>query len=175
MKRLIRKLFGWREGMPFSFYLTDFVFRKVLRQNASARWPVHFTSTIHNGERITVGKDTYPGDSPNNYINAANGIEIGSYTNLGPNVSLISANHDAVDNSVSIPAEPIRIGAYSWIGSQVVVLPGVQLGEFTIVGAGAVVTKSFTEGYCVIAGNPARIIKSLDKEKCLAFARENPK
>ncbi|MNL61911.1 putative acetyltransferase [compost metagenome] len=55
------------------------------------------------------------------------------------------------------------------------VLPGVQLGEFTIVGAGAVVTKSFTEGYCVIAGNPARVIKSLDKEKCLAFARENPK
>lgn len=175
MKRLIRKLFRWSEQQPFSFYLTDILFRKILRQNTSVKWPVHFTSTIRNGERIIVGKETFPGDSPNNYINASNGIEVGSYTNIGPNVSLLSSNHDFIDNKVVSEAPPIKIGAYSWIGSQAVVLAGVELGEFTIVGAGAIVTKSFPDGYCVIAGNPAKVIRYLDKEKCLDFARQNPK
>lgn len=175
MKKLLYQFCGWREDQAFSFYITDILFRKILRQNASVRWPVHFTSTIHNGERIIAGKETFPGDSPHNYINAGNGIEVGSYTNIGPHVSLISSNHDLIDNKIAVDASPIRIGAYSWIGSHAVVLPGVTLGEFTIVGAGAIVTKSFPEGYCVIAGNPAKVIKYLDKEKCLEFARQNPK
>lgn len=160
-----------RKDVGFGFYLADFLFRKLLRQNAGVKWAVHYTSTIHSPQNIKCGINVFPGDSPGVYINANNGIDIGDYTNIGPNVGLISANHDPIDNSIQVPAERIEIGRFCWLGMGAIVLPGVKLGDFTIVGAGAVVTKSFKEGYCVIAGNPARVIKQLNREECEAFAR----
>lgn len=167
----LKKLLGLRTDISFGFYLTDFLFRRLLRQNASVPWAVHHTSTIHCPEKIVKGKGVYPGDSPGVYINAINGIHIGDYTNIGPSVGLISANHDPVNNSVQVTAGMISIGKHCWLGMGAVVLPGIALGDFTIVGAGAVVTKSFPEGYCIIAGNPASIIKPLNKSACEAFAR----
>lgn len=168
---IVRKLFGLRREYSVSFYITDFLFRKILRQNAAMKWPVHHTATIHNAVKIKIGKETFPGDSPGIYINAQNGISIGDYTNLGPNVGLISANHDFINNNLAADAPPIYIGRFCWLGMGAIVLPGVQLGDFTIVGAGAVVTQSFAEGYCIIAGNPAKVIKELNRAECEAFAK----
>jgi acetyltransferase-like isoleucine patch superfamily enzyme len=167
----LKSLFRMRKEMSVGYYLTDFLFRRILRQNAAVKWAVHHTSTIHNPGKITRGINVFPGDSPGVYINAANGIAIGDYTNIGPNVGLVSSNHDFINNDVHVVGAPIEIGRYCWIGMGAVVLPGVQIADFTIVGAGAIVTKSFTEGYCVIAGNPARIIKYLNKDECDAFAQ----
>lgn len=168
---IVRKLFGLRREYSVSFYITDFLFRRIFRQNAGVKWPIHHSSTIHNPDKLKIGKETFPADSPGVYINALNGISIGDYTNLGPNVGVISANHDFVNNSVTADAPPINIGRFCWLGMGAVVLPGVQLGDFTIVGAGAVITRDFTEGYCIIAGNPAKVIKELNKEDCEAFAK----
>ncbi|MCB0699237.1 MAG: acyltransferase [Chitinophagales bacterium] len=167
---IVRRLFGMRKEYSVSFYITDFLFRKLFRQNAAVKYPIHFTSTIHNAKKLKVGKETFPGDSPNVYINAQNGVTIGDYSNLGPAVGIISANHDFVDNSQAADAPPIEIGRYCWMGMGAIILPGVRLGDFTIVGAGAVVTKSFPDGFCVIAGNPAKVIKELNKAECEAFA-----
>jgi len=167
----IKDLFSMRRGMSVGYYLTDLLFRRILRQNAAVKWAVHHTATIHNPEKIVRGKEVYPGDSPGVYINALNGVSIGDYTNIGPNVGIISANHDFVNNEAHAETAPINIGSYCWLGMGAVVLPGVTLADFTIVGAGAIVTKSFPEGYCVIAGNPARIIKYLNREECDAFAK----
>ncbi len=167
----IRDLFRLRRDMSVGFYLTDFLFRKVLRQNAAVKWAIHHTSTIHCPEKITCGKNVFPGDSPGVYINAQNGFSIGDYSNIGPNVGIITSNHDFVNNDAHVAAPPIVIGKFCWLGMGAVVLPGVSLGDFTIVGAGAIVTKSFPDGYCAIAGNPAKIIKYLNKEECEAFAQ----
>lgn len=168
---MIRKLFGMRKEYSAAFYITDFIYRKLFRQNSGVKYPVHFTATIHNADKLKVGKETFPGDSPNVYINAQNGVNIGDYTNLGPSVGIISANHDFVNNSMPSDASPIEIGRFCWMGMNAIILPGVRLGDFTIVGAGAVVTKSFPDGYCVIAGNPAKEIKQLNKAECEAFAK----
>jgi acetyltransferase-like isoleucine patch superfamily enzyme len=167
----IKDLFSMRREMSTGFYITDFFFRRICRQNAGVKWAVHHTSTIHIPEKITRGKNVYPGDSPGVYINASNGIVIGDYTNIGPNVGIISSNHDFVNNDARVAASPVEIGRFCWLGMGAVILPGVKLADFTIVGAGAIVTKSFPEGYCVLAGNPARIIKYLNKEECDAFAK----
>lgn len=167
---MVRKLFGMRREYSAGFYITDFFFRKIFRQNAGVKWPVHHTATIHNPGKITKGRETFPGDSPGVYINAQNGVFIGDFTNLGPNVGIVSANHDFVDNSVAADAPPVHIGRFCWLGMGAIVLPGVQLGDFTIVGAGSVVTKSFPDGYCVIAGNPGKVIRELNKAECDAFA-----
>lgn len=166
MKKFFRNVFGLHSDHPISFHMTDWAFRKILRNNPGVKWPVHHTSSIIFPERIIRGKNVFPGDSPGNYIQAINGITIGDFTNIGPNVAIISANHDLFNNKAHLKASPILIGSHCWIGANAVILPAVQLGDFTIVGAGAVVTKSFKEGYCVIAGNPAKIIKELDREQC---------
>lgn len=170
LKYRLRQAFGLRPEMSFGFYITDFWFRRIMRQNSGVKWALHHTSTIHSPRLLTVGKGVYPGDSPGVYINANNGVHIGDFTNLGPNVGVVSSNHDAVDNDAVVKAPPIHIGNFCWLGMGAVVLPGVQLGDFTIVGAGTIVTKSFEAGYCVIAGNPARIIKQLNKADCDAEA-----
>ncbi len=169
MKKFFRKTFRLRSDLGIHFYVIDFIFRKILRQNSEVKWAVHHTSTIRNAHKLSVGKNTWPGDSPGVYINARNGIYVGDHTNIGPNVTIVSANHDFINNDQFIPSDPISIGKHSWIGSGASILPGVALGDFTIVGAGAVVTKSFAEGYCVIAGNPAKILRHLDKETCQHF------
>ncbi|MBX2940001.1 MAG: acyltransferase [Ferruginibacter sp.] len=170
MKRFIQKIFGLRTDVGIHFYVADFFFRKILRQNAGTSWAVHYTSTIVCPQNIVRGKGVYPGDSPNNYIEAYNGIEIGDYTNIGPGVGILSANHNKINNAAHDFAPPVKIGKYCWIGMQAVILPGVTLGDFTIVGAGSVVTKSFPDGHCVIAGNPAAIINTLDSDECKRFA-----
>ena len=167
----IRNLFRIRREMSIGFYLTDFLFRKILRQNSGVKWAIHHTATIHCPEKIKRGKNVYPGDSPGVYINAGNGVSIGDYSNIGPNVGIISSNHDLVNNDAHQAGDPIIIGRFCWMGMGAIILPGVILGDFTIVGAGAIVTRIFNDGYCVIAGNPARVIKLLDRAECDAFAQ----
>jgi acetyltransferase-like isoleucine patch superfamily enzyme len=56
---------------------------------------------------------------------------------------------------------PIRIKRGSWIGQNVVILPGVTVGELSIIGANSVVTKSIPDR-CIALGNPARVTKRWD-------------
>lgn len=170
-KTFIQKIFGLRKDVGLNFYIANFFFKHILRQNSHVKWAVHYTSTVIHPEKIISGKNVFPGDSPGNYIEALNGISIGDFTNIGPNVGIISANHDFVNNSEHTESISISIGKFCWIGMNAIILPSVQLGDFTIVGAGSVVSKNFSEGHCVIAGNPAVIIKHLDKETCDKFRK----
>lgn len=171
IKGFLQNKLHLRKDVALNFYLANFFFKYILRQNTNVSWPIHYTSRITCPEKIIRGKNVFPGDSPGNYISAYNGIIIGDFTNIGPNVGIISANHDLIDNSLHINADPITIGKFCWIGMNAIILPSVQLGDFTIVGAGSVVSNSFSEGYCVIGGNPAKIIKHLDKETCDQFSK----
>lgn len=142
--------------------------QKILGINKSAYWPMHFTSTVRGAAHIQTGIGTAPGLSPGCYIQGTGGITIGDYTLIGPNVGIISINHNPTQNKDFVKKE-VRIGKYCWIGMNSTILPGVTLGDFTIVGAGTVVTKSFPDGYCIIAGNPAKVIKQLNPKECVHY------
>ena len=144
--------------------------QKVLNvgNNKAAYWAVHPTSSVVNPQNIYAGIDTAPGFMRGCYIQGAGGIYVGDYTQIAPNVAIVSSNHDIYDSRKEIK-KPVQIGKYCWLAANVSVVPGVTLGDFTIVGAGAVVTKSFPEGYCIIGGVPAQIIKHLDRERCIPF------
>ncbi|MCT4645614.1 MAG: acyltransferase [Carboxylicivirga sp.] len=162
----IRKTINYQNPVNFEFWFKQKVLS--LGGNKKAYWPVHPTSQVFNWERIYVGVDTCPGMMKGCYIQGNGGIHIGDYTQIAPNVVIVSDNHDLYD-SRKHTTKRIHIGKYCWIGAGAKVLAGAELGDFTIVGAGAVVTKSFPEGHCVIGGNPAKVIKVLDKQKCVRY------
>ena len=141
-------------------YIDYFKFRVGINK---IYWPREKTCLVTNPRKIYVGINSKIG-RPGTYISGAGGVWIGNYVRFGPNVGILSSNHDLYDRDKNVSA-PVKIGDYCWIGMNSLVLAGVELGPSTIVGGGSVVTKSFPNGYCVIAGNPAKIIKYLDKEK----------
>jgi acetyltransferase-like isoleucine patch superfamily enzyme len=163
--RFIRDTASTETAITFRMWFIQ----KVLGINREAYWPMHHSSIVSFPKNVYAGIDTCPGYNPGCYVHGANKIFIGDYTQIAPNVGLMSGNHDIYDLSKQVAGKPILIGKYCWIGMGSVILPEVVLGDFTIVGAGAIVTKSFPEGYCVIVGNPARVLRKLDPENCVSF------
>jgi acetyltransferase-like isoleucine patch superfamily enzyme len=165
LARDVRRTRGTSAPITWSQILRQF----ILGINGDVPWPVDGTSTVSGASRIVIGIGTAPGLGAGCYIQAINGIHVGDYTLIAPGVGLISANHSPLDTRKHVPAPPIRIGRYCWIGMNAIVLPGVCLGDHTVVGAGAVVTHSFPDGYCVLAGVPAKVLASIPRDKVIEY------
>lgn len=146
---------------PLSLRLKCFIFQKIFGFNRQVSWPVHWTSKIIAPDRIDRG-NRCPGLSNGCHLDGRNGIIFGDNVWIGPRVTIISMNHDVNDFSSYIKEQPVIIGKNSWLATNSVVLPGVELGEHTVVAAGAVVNSSFPEGNQVLAGVPAKVVKKLD-------------
>jgi hypothetical protein len=136
--------------------------RNILRLNPPLPFPAALTCRVSRAANI----EFHPDDLNNlqgpgvYYQNFAGRIKLGRGCYIGPNVGIITANHDVFDPDKHQPGQDVEIGEKCWIGMNSVILPGVVLGSGTIVGAGSVVTKSYPEGHCVLIGSPARKIKS---------------
>ena len=164
--RFIRDTSDYQNRVNFTFWFNQKVLNKGC--NKHAYWPVDSSSQVYDVENILVGVDAYPGIMKGCYIQGKGGITIGDYTQIAPNVIIVSANHDVYDSRKFIVGK-VKIGKFCWIGAGAKIMPGIELGDWTIVGAGAVVTKSFPSGYCLIAGVPAKKIRELEKDKCIPF------
>jgi maltose O-acetyltransferase len=85
-------------------------------------------------------------------------VTIGTGTQIGPAVQLLTADHPRDPAARATGAEwgrPITIGRNVWIGGGALILPGVTIGDDAIIGAGSVVTRDVRAG-ATVAGNPAR-------------------
>jgi maltose O-acetyltransferase len=148
-------------GYKVFYKIRYFLVKRILKEcgrNVVVKNKCHFG----NGSKLKVGDFSQLGQ------NARFGGEIifGDYVMMGPDVVIMAVTHDITDTSKpmldpSNPSieDPVLIGDNVWIGTRVIIMPGVKIGSNSIIGAGSVVTKSFPEN-CVIAGVPAKIIKT---------------
>lgn len=84
-------------------------------------------------------------------------IYIGSYTMIGPNVTVATAGHPVLPELREKAISVQYARAYRqkrWIGAGAVIMPGVTIGDSSVIGAGSVVTKDIPANV-VAYGNPA--------------------
>ena len=92
-------------------------------------------------------------------------IYIGSYTMIGPNVTVATAGHPILPELREKAYQfnmPVHIGRNCWIGAGAVIMPGVKIGDNSVIGAGSVVTKDIPANV-VAYGNPCRVAREINE------------
>lgn len=100
-------------------------------------------------------------------FDAAAGIQIGSYCQIGPRVSFETISHDlrpVVGSHRPSILRPIVVEDYVWIGANAVILPGVTIHSGAVIAAGAVVTEDVPAN-AVVGGVPARVIRLIELQE----------
>jgi acetyltransferase-like isoleucine patch superfamily enzyme/glycosyltransferase involved in cell wall biosynthesis len=122
-----------------------------------------YSPHITIGDRVSFGA--------NCHVTAINAIDVGDDVLIGSQVVITDHQHGATDaeSLERLPRDrglvskgPVVIESGVWLGSNVVVMPGVRIGQNSVVGANAVVTRD-VPAYSVVGGIPARVIKTCDR------------
>lgn len=166
--------YGWQRYMLFqvglvpSHHIRRFVY-KALGAEIGKNVVFHFRTEIRGIHRLKIGAGTIIGD--NALLAAQRGLTIGENVNLSSNVSIYSGEHDHRDpyfRSTPEKTRPITIGDRVWIGSNAIILTGVNIGEGAVCCAGCVVTKD-VEPFAVVAGIPARKVNERPRDLRYVF------
>jgi acetyltransferase-like isoleucine patch superfamily enzyme len=107
------------------------------------------------GDHCVIGRGSH--------IVAHHSIVIGDDVFTGPYVYITDQNHGYADPNVPIGRQwpsnmAVSIGAGSWLGAGVIVLPGACIGRNVAVAAGSVVRGQVPDR-CLVAGVPARVVR----------------
>lgn len=96
-------------------------------------------------------------------MNGGDSISIGKKALVSGFVYLQTSMHGYGDKNLPVQEQgyvhaPVVLEEDAWLGTHVVILPGVTIGKGAVVGSNAVVTKN-VEPFCVVGGIPAKLIK----------------
>lgn len=147
---------GWRLGYKLRRALVTSIFLEV-----GDGVVVKSRAYFGNGRSVRMGARSQLGVSSK----VENDIVLGADVVMGPDVVIMSSAHAFGRTDIPINAQgavrrrPVVIGDDVWIGTRVIVMPGVYIGNHAVVGAGAVVTHDVPD-WAVVGGVPARFIRS---------------
>lgn len=142
---------------------------KMLAVSVSPKAVIHYKTEIRSPHKLQLGEGAIIGD--NAILDARNCLTIGNHANLSSNVSIYTEQHDYRDpqfGSTNGDVKSVTIGDRAWIGSNVIILPGVTIGEGAVCCSGCVVTKDVAP-YDVVAGVPAKKINSRPQNMSYEF------
>lgn len=126
-------------------------------QNCSIRSGVRIR--INNGV-IRIGNNV--GINNDCKINCMQAISIGDNVIIGQNVCMYDHDHifgkDIIVREAGFDNESITIGNNVWIGSNCIILKGVNIGDNCVIGAGTIVNKDIASG--TIAYNKKVMMKN---------------
>jgi acetyltransferase-like isoleucine patch superfamily enzyme len=109
------------------------------------------------GDRCVIGRGSH--------IVAHERVELGDDVWTGPYIYITDQNHGYEDPDTPIGKQfpvnrPVSIGAGSWLGAGVIILPGTTIGRNVVVAAGSVVRGTIPD-HSVVAGVPAKVVREL--------------
>lgn len=112
-----------------------------------------------------IGRDVYIADDiiVVEILEDRDNLFIGDRVSMAPRVTLVTSsdpNDSKIRPFAPIERAPIVIEDDVWLGTGVVIMPGVRIGRGAIVGAQSVVTRDVAPLH-VVAGQPARTIRVL--------------
>jgi len=110
------------------------------------------------GCRMTLGKNIIINKGAT--ILSPGRVEIEDNVLIGPDVKIVTVNHDLHDRHNLLHFGKVTIKENAWICMGAIICPGVTIGKNAVVAAGAVVTKDVPDNV-VVGGNPARFIKKI--------------
>lgn len=144
---------GLKLGISNHFVLYPKIAKFVLGEHVSLRNYIHII--IQNGGTLEIEDQVFFNNQCS--INCLDHISIGENTLFGENVKLYDHNHSYERNEKGLKVShtefttaPIVIGKNCWLGSNVVVLKGVQIGDNCIIGAGCVIHKDIPANSTVL-------------------------
>jgi len=134
---------------------------------ASTAFPAEgqvFEPTLRIGNRVTA--------TANLQIFVQQSVTVEDDVMFASNVFLNDGSHGYQTATVPYKYQPIFrvapivVGRGSWIGQNVVIMPGVTIGAYSVIGANSVVTASVPPR-CIAGGSPARVLKRWDdRQEC---------
>jgi acetyltransferase-like isoleucine patch superfamily enzyme len=121
----------------------------------------HYTPSIVIGNDVHIGR--YACITSISHISVGDGCLFSEYVYISDLSHGTNPDNGLLVDQPLVSKGEVRIGAHTFLGYRVCIMPGVKLGRHCIVGANSVVTRSFPE-YSMIAGCPARLIKTYSRE-----------
>jgi maltose O-acetyltransferase len=112
---------------------------------------------------LKIGQDVHIENGV--FFGAGNDIVIGNRSGLGKHAHIqgpltigddVMMGPEVIIQGITEP-KPVIIEDDVWIGTRVIILPGVTISRGAIIGAGAVVTKNVAS-YDIVGGVPAKVI-----------------
>ena len=98
------------------------------------------------------------------FIDATGLVDLAHNVAIGPRSMILTVTHDVGPSHKRRGADQlvqdVTIGAGSWLGGGVTVLPGSVIGPGCVIAAGSVVRGNL-QGNCVYGGVPARFIREI--------------
>lgn len=91
------------------------------------------------------------------HLDCRDQLTIGNSVSVSPDCTILTGSHDYNSPTFAFKSGPVTLNDYVWLGTRVMILPGVDVGKGAVVCAGAVVTKNVAP-YTVVAGVPAKEI-----------------
>lgn len=138
--------------------------RLILGHNFSIR--SNFNIRIKNSGKVIIGDNVFL----NNFcsINCMESIRIGNNCIFGEGVRIYDHNHQYSRGDFPIYKQgyisrPIEIGNNCWIGSNVIILPGVVIGSNSVIGTSVIVHNDIPEN---------SIVKSIQSQEIRQIERK---
>ena len=99
----------------------------------------------------------------NHHLDCTNIINIGRFSTIaGYNSQFLTHSIDVSKNLQH--SEPIVIGEYTFVGTNVVVLGGAVLPSYSVLGAKSLLNKAHLDEWTLYGGVPAKAVKKLPRE-----------
>ena len=117
---------------------------------------------LASGRNVVIGTNAFL--NHNAFIDSSATVVIGKGVSFGMNVSIITSSHSIGPSdrrAGAAKSAPVSIGDGSWLGSNVVVQPGVTIETGCVIGAGSLVTKNCSANGLYV-GSPARRVRDLE-------------